>query len=180
MADGVDKARAEKLVDDIRTAEGTDAQQDISAELWNIAKFGWGSWTSLMDAGLATALATALHEWDDVEAKKNCMLVIIFLCDNLDLDCERMQSELVEAGVLVPMVALLAHNDDECNSIAEKGLYKLTLNNSATTQQLRDVPDVMEALEVETDSEKSLYSKIVLDSLRSLSPSGRAVKPARA
>ena len=180
MADGVDKARAEKLVDAIRTAEGTDAQREAAEALRDTVKFGWGPWTSLMDAGLATTLATALHEWDDDEAKNNCMFAITSLCSFLEFDYKRVQSAFVEAGVLVPMVALLVPNDNECNTIAETGLYTLTLNNSATTQQLRDVPGVMEALEVAHGIGDGYYSKTLLKSLQSLSPSGRAVKPARA
>ena len=181
MAGPVTKARAETLVDAIRTAEGTDAQREAAAALRGVVLLCAMPWTSrLPDAGIAPALTTALREWDDVEAKESCIFVITSLCNGLLSDYKQMQTVFAEAGVLEPMVSFLPHTDSLGGSVAAWGLYTLTYNNPEVTQQLRDVPGVMEALKVVTDSEKSPYSKLVLDSLRSLSPSGWTVKPARA
>ena len=164
---------ANALVAAVRDAKDVETQREASHVLWNDA---CDRANKLMDAGVATALAMALREWDDVWAKESCVRAIGCLAKGKD-DCK---TTLADAGMLELLVAILPCNDAGMGSSAAWALSWMTADNPEVTQQLRDVPDVLEALEVAEGHEKNGSAKDVLDRLRLLSSRYRRVKPVRA
>ena len=167
------QAEAFACVVAVRDATSVEAQREAACAL-EAAASKHGNHPLLMDAGVASVLSAALRKWDDVDAKKNCTRAIAHLAN-----CRNGDRHMVfaEAGILEPLVACVPHEDHKW-STAAAALHWLTGDNPEVTQQLRDVPGVMETLE-STEGSTSGWIGGVLVRLRPLKPTGRLLKPAR-
>ena len=190
--------RAEALVTALKEAKDATSQRTAGQNLNYYAPRA-GCLRDLVDAGLPSTLVCVFGEWEDREAKGHCACSISAMLytahGNLGTTDESREYQLafVEAGVLEPLAEHLAGVTAHESYYFAMALHALVKNNEATAQRLRDVPGIMEVLSAaETTAETrqispfagavdtATYINALGDILKEVTPSGRAVKAARA
>ena len=169
-------AAANKRVEAVRDATSVEDQRYASRSLCDGDLIGEVTWT----IDVAAVLTTALREWEDQEAKEDCMHAISLILGK----SKELMPAFAEAGIFELLMALLPHYMGNDCSVVLLLLNQLTLNSTVLAQQLRDLPGVMEALEAQRDAQEDgcvdTWVGTLLARLGKLSSTGRMIKPARA
>ena len=173
--ESLNSTSANALVLAMRDAVSTEAQRTSATAMNGSAEFVKNT-GSLRDAGAASALATALQEWEDDEAKEKCAMTVACIARVGD----ESQVALAEAGVLEPLVAFLPFLNQNNSSPAAYALLVLTKNNAEVMQRLLDVPSAMEALEEVEFRDQGYCAPCLCRLLCAFSSPGRLVKATRA
>ena len=151
----------------VREATDLEARREAAEALEDTA-LDSANTTFLMDAGVVSVVETVLREWDDAEAKVGCIEAIIFMAIGANDDTKL---ALADVSLLESIVAFMSQPHDDDPEVAATALCCLAERNSEVTQRIRDVPGVIEALEVLKEG-LDVSGKLFLDHLRTLSPSG--------
>lgn len=160
MAVSAGMKRARDLVQDMRESKGNEACQKASMALWE-STFDRLFLPSLIEAGVVCVVVNSLREWDSREAAAKCALAVGNLCHA----SKERQVAFAKSGILPALVAQLP-NDPDNHSPATTALYHITTNNAEVTRQLRDIPDVISALEMVKAGDRYSFAKDLIYRLR--------------
>lgn len=169
------KEEADAIVAAVLGATNTTTQRTSSETMEWILKMDINE-EVMVEAGTHYAIVKALGEWEDRVAIRNISRSARFLA-HLYLEDEKVQ--LFE--LLVPHMNDSDGVSDKTDFVLGCTLYELTDGDPLARQRLRDIPDVLQKLDVfERHIEYyNLGLRKFLNRMRSLSPSGKMTKAVR-
>lgn len=160
----------------LQKMQNTDTVQELDAVLKDIPI---GIFTKprqfFFEAGYAKTIVDMMNANNDVEYKDKCAMMMY---------CQSREHFIyfVEAGAMEALVEFLPYIHKTGLCTAANILSKMVDDHPDLLQRLRDIPGVIDNLEIAIGNELrwSSSSTHLLKSLQDLSPSGRKIKAVRA